>query len=83
MQNQQRPRTAGEIAKHWQALAERRRQHLLQLHRSGRWRRYYTEEQLIALMRDAIRNVEQWSSVTGEPPADADNDVKPAREAAE
>ena len=83
MQNQQRPRTAAEIAKHWQGLADRRRHHLLQLHRSGRWRLYYNEEQLTALMRDAIRNREEWSNVAGEAPLHVEHDVQPVREAAE
>jgi hypothetical protein len=37
------PRTPDEVARQWQVLAERRRQHLLQLYWSGRWRRYRSE----------------------------------------
>jgi uncharacterized repeat protein (TIGR03809 family) len=83
MQKQKSPRTADVIARHWQALAERRRQYLLDLHRSGRWRRYYTEEQLTALMRHAIRNVEEWAAITGEAPAELDAEPSERREAAE
>ena len=48
------------VARRWQSLAESRRQHLLELYRSGRWRRYYTEDQLMAQMHDAVRSIEQW-----------------------
>lgn len=83
MSKQKQPRTAAEIARQWQALAERRRQHLLEMYRSGRWRRYYTEEQLMAQMRDAVRCAEEWSKSSGEPPAENDDPVVPLREAAE
>lgn len=77
-----------DIARRWQALAERRRRHLIDLYRSGRWRLYYTEEQLMAHMRDAVRNIEEWSAVTGDKPAEADSSnplaaVDPIDEAAE
>ena len=61
MQKQKSPRTADEIARHWQALAERRRQYLLDLHRSGRWRRYYTEEQLTALGQSPAKLRPSWT----------------------
>jgi uncharacterized repeat protein (TIGR03809 family) len=77
------PRAADDLARQWQLLAERRRQHLLDLHRSGRWRLYYTEEQLTAQMREAMRNIEEWGAITGDEPAPADAEVKPLREAAE
>jgi uncharacterized repeat protein (TIGR03809 family) len=83
MSKQKQPRTTVDIARQWQALAERRRQHLLEMHRSGRWRRYYTEEQLMAQMRNAVYCAEEWSKSSGEPLADNDDPVAPLREAAE
>jgi uncharacterized repeat protein (TIGR03809 family) len=59
-----------DMARQWQSLAERRRQHLLELYRSGRWRRYYSEDELMAQMRDAVRGVEQWGQLA-EPSAPA------------
>ncbi|MTW15111.1 hypothetical protein GJ689_02695 [Rhodoplanes serenus] len=43
-------------------LAERRRAHLVELYRSGRWRRYFTEQELVLRMRDAVHEVEVWST---------------------
>ncbi len=54
-----------EHARQWQRLAERRRAHLLELQRSGRWQRYYTEEQLKAQIEEATRRVEEWRALTG------------------
>jgi uncharacterized repeat protein (TIGR03809 family) len=56
------PRKAGDIARQLQALAERRRQHLLELHRSGRWRRYYSEDQFMGHMRDSVRDIAWWGN---------------------
>ncbi len=83
MSNEERSATAAqELARKWQALSERRRTHLLEMYRSGRWRRYYTEEQITAQMRDAVRDIERWSAVTGEAPAN-EGAAPPTREAAE
>ena len=79
MAEKKRPRAGDEIARGWQVLAERRRNHLLELYRTGRWRRYYSEDQLMAEMRDAVREIRGWSAIgakeddpsgtTAEPPA--------------
>jgi len=57
------------------ALAERRRNHFVELYRSERWRRYYAEEAFRAQMKDVIQNVETWGKVleemTGSAPAKA------------
>jgi hypothetical protein len=45
------------------ALAERRRRHYVELYRSERWRRYFTEEAFLLLMRDAIQNTETWAKI--------------------
>ncbi|HEX2217141.1 MAG TPA: TIGR03809 family protein [Xanthobacteraceae bacterium] len=82
MSERREPRSAHELARQWQSLAERRRAHLLELHRSGRWRRYYTEEQLTAQMREAVRSIEEWGAHTGQPVQPVP-EVAPLREAAE
>ncbi|MCC7346910.1 MAG: TIGR03809 family protein [Variibacter sp.] len=82
-QGPEAPRTPDEMARRWQELAERRRAHLLEIYRSGRWRLYYTEDQLMAQMRDAVHCAEEWSQKSGEPVAENDNAVAPLREAAE
>jgi uncharacterized repeat protein (TIGR03809 family) len=51
------------VAQKWRALAERRRAHFVELYDSGRWKRYYSEEQFLHRMREAIRLTEQWADV--------------------
>ena len=67
MADKARPRSGDEIARQWQVLAERRRNHLLELYRTGRWRRYYSEDQLMAEMRDAVREIRGWGAIGGRP----------------
>ncbi|MFD2182035.1 TIGR03809 family protein [Rhodoplanes azumiensis] len=43
-------------------LAERRRAHLVDLYKSGRWRRYFDEQEFLARTREAIREVEFWTA---------------------
>jgi uncharacterized repeat protein (TIGR03809 family) len=59
------------FARKWHALAERRRKHLAELHQSGAWERYFSEEMLRAHLREATREVEQWAAVLGETAAAA------------
>ena len=56
-------RTPVESVRKWHSLAERRRRHFVQLYRSERWKRYYTEEQFRAHMREVDANVEMWERV--------------------
>jgi uncharacterized repeat protein (TIGR03809 family) len=51
----------GELAQKWRDLAERRRQHFIELYRSGRWRLYYTDEQFLARMREVVSAHEAWA----------------------
>jgi uncharacterized repeat protein (TIGR03809 family) len=62
MSNEPAGWNANEIASHWLALAERRRDGLLELYRSGRWRRYHTEAELLGLMRAVKADIEFWSA---------------------
>lgn len=55
--------TSVEAVRRWHALAERRRNHVVDLYRSERWRRYYSEDSFRMLMRDVIQNAETWSKV--------------------
>jgi uncharacterized repeat protein (TIGR03809 family) len=58
-----------EVAQKWRLLAERRCAYFLELHRSGRWRRYYSEEQFLARLREAIELSERWMEIAASPPA--------------
>ena len=51
------------IAQKWRAFAERRRAYLVELYDSGRWKRYYSEEQFLYRMREAIQLTERWAEV--------------------
>jgi uncharacterized repeat protein (TIGR03809 family) len=55
--------TSVETVRKWHSLAERRRRHFVELYRSERWRRYYTEEAFLAQMREVIQSVEVWEKV--------------------
>ena len=55
--------TSIETVRKWHALAERRRRHFVDLYRSERWRRYYTEENFLALMREVIDSVDTWGKI--------------------
>ena len=52
-----------EITRKGRELAEKRRAHFIELYETGRWKRYYTEEQLLVRMREAIRMVETWEQL--------------------
>jgi uncharacterized repeat protein (TIGR03809 family) len=63
MPGSQPARPYGELAQQWRELAERRRAHFVDLQQSGRWKHYYTEEQFLAEMQDAVRAAETWARV--------------------
>ena len=52
-----------ETVRKWYALAERRRNYFVELYRSERWRRYYSEEAFRAHMKEVMQNVETWGKV--------------------
>jgi uncharacterized repeat protein (TIGR03809 family) len=58
-----------EITRKGRELAERRRAHLVELYDTGRWKHYYTREQFIIRMREAIALVETWDGLAGRMPA--------------
>jgi uncharacterized repeat protein (TIGR03809 family) len=51
------------LAQQWRELAERRRAHFLELHQSGRWKHYYTEEQFQTEMQEAVRVADAWARI--------------------
>src|SRR3954466_15229736 len=57
-----------EVAQKWRDLAERRCGYFLELHRSGRWRHYYSEEQFLVRLREAIELSERWVEIARPPP---------------
>jgi len=53
------------IARKWLALVERRKAHISELCDSGRWKHYYTHEQLLDEMREVARVRDQWARIAG------------------
>jgi len=56
-------RMSTETVRKLHTLAERRRRHYVELYRSERWRRYFTEEAFLLRMRDVIQNAENWTNI--------------------
>jgi len=48
------------IALKWRNIAERRRDHHLDLYKSGRWKHYYTDEEFLIEMRQAVASVNHF-----------------------
>ncbi|SRR6266478_1746101 len=57
---------AGDIAHKWQRLAERRREYLVELYRSGRWRRYYSEETFSHRLSEVMAGLAAWEALAKE-----------------
>jgi uncharacterized repeat protein (TIGR03809 family) len=65
-----------EVSHKWRALAERRRAYLVDLYRSGRWTRYYSEEQFLHCLQSAIRASERWTEIApAAPQAEANPEI--------
>jgi len=58
-----------DVAQKWCDLAERRRAHFIELYHSGRWKRYYTEEQFLLRMREVISAADTWAQLARRPGA--------------
>jgi uncharacterized repeat protein (TIGR03809 family) len=59
------------LARRWQALAVRRREHFADLHSSGRWRKYYREQDFLTQMSETARMTDAWDRVIRPVPAPA------------
>jgi uncharacterized repeat protein (TIGR03809 family) len=51
------------IALKWRNIAEQRRDHHLDLYKSGRWKHYYTDEEFLVEMRQAVAIAERWALI--------------------
>ena len=47
-------------------LAERRLEHMSVLYETGRWRRYFTEERFLNIIRETTEAVERWRQLAPE-----------------
>ena len=60
------------IARKWKALAERRRNYLVELYQTGRWRRYYSEATFLVAMRAVKADIEAWGKLAEDEAAPPD-----------
>ena len=67
MATRQYPHAMQPAALKWRELAERRRAHLIDLFRSGRWKHYYTKDEFSAQLRDAIDIADRWAKIAPRP----------------
>jgi hypothetical protein len=63
---------SAEVTQRWRALAEQRYAHFLELHETGRWKHYYTEHEFLIRMRETMRLLDMWKSLSGPEAAVAD-----------
>jgi hypothetical protein len=70
------------IAEKWHALAQRRLADIRELERSGRWKRYYSEEQYALRLREAERTAMLWSKLASQQQSTPVSGIKDARPAA-
>jgi uncharacterized repeat protein (TIGR03809 family) len=63
--SERQPGPYDSVARKWHALAERRRAHVVELRESGRWRHYYTAEELLSALREAVNMRDSWARIAG------------------
>jgi uncharacterized repeat protein (TIGR03809 family) len=51
----------------WRDLAERRHAHYLDLYKTGRWKRYYSEDEFRAELSAAIELAQRWAAIAPRP----------------
>ncbi len=60
-------RSLDPVALKWRNLIERRRSHFVDLYLSGRWKRYYSEEQFLASFRETMSIADRWTEIAPKP----------------
>lgn len=55
-------RSSEDIARAWRALIQKRREHLTELYRNGRYKRYFTEQALLQAMRESANAAQDWDA---------------------
>jgi len=73
--SERHPGPYDEIARKWLALAERRKAHVAELRDSGRWKHYYTAEQLLEVAQEALVSRDRWAAIAGVKENEADRPV--------
>ena len=55
------------VALKWRALAQQRCVHFDDLYRTGRWKRYYTEEKFLDELRQTMAMAGRWAKIAPRP----------------
>ena len=55
------------VALKWRSLIERRRAHFIELYLTGRWKRYYEEEQFLVIFRETMAIADRWNEIAPKP----------------
>ena len=63
--SERQPSPYDSVARRWHALAERRWAHVTELRESGRWKHYYTAEELLEALREAVSMRDAWAKIAG------------------
>jgi len=63
--SERQPRPYDSVSRRWLALAERRRAHVIELRESCRWQHYYTPEEFLDALREAVRSRDEWARLAG------------------
>jgi uncharacterized repeat protein (TIGR03809 family) len=66
----QAARRLARTAQKWRDLVNRRCAHFIELHKTGRWKRYYGEAQFLLLMSEAVTLAEAWARIAPRPDDD-------------
>ena len=53
-------------AEKWRDLAEQRRDYFQDLYDSGRWQRYYSEDELLRCLRDVAALCDRWAAIVAQ-----------------
>jgi uncharacterized repeat protein (TIGR03809 family) len=56
------------LAQKWSELAKRRRDHFVELYKTGRWKHYYTEAEFQDELRKVMQAAEEWERLAGRRP---------------
>ena len=51
------------MARKWRSLAERRRAHFIELYRTGRWRKYFGEQEFLKIVREIAADLDGWDAL--------------------
>ena len=46
-------------------MAERRRAHFIELYRTGRWRKYFDEQEFLKIVREIAADLDGWDTLAG------------------